>query len=74
MNVMRSPQKIYIKKRYLEKRAKEPDRSRIANVAVCDSFKEACELLKKYQKADKHACYYFQNKPSSFSADPPCQK
>ena len=70
MNVMRSPQKIYIKKRFLER----PDRSRIATVAACDSFKEACELLKKYQKADKHACYYFQNKPSSFFADPPCLK
>ena len=70
MNDMRSPQKIYILKRYLER----PDRSRIATVASCPSFKEACELIKKYQKADKNACYYFQNKPSSFTADPPCQK
>jgi len=68
MNVMRSPQKIYILKRFLEK----PDKSSIATVASCLSFKEACELIKKYQKADKNACYYFMNKPSSFTADPPC--
>jgi len=49
MNVMRSPQKVYILKRYLER----PDRSRVATVASCPSFKEACELIKKYQKADK---------------------
>ena len=70
MNDMRSPQKVYILKRYLER----PDRSRIATVASCPSFKDACELIKKYQKADTNACYYFQNKPSSFTALPPCPR
>lgn len=68
MNSMRSPQKIYILKRFIEK----PNKSKTATVALCNSFKEACELIKKYQKADKNACYYFMNKPSSFTADPPC--
>ena len=68
MNSMRSPQKVYILKRFLEK----PNKSKTATVALCNSFKEACEAIKKYQKADKHACYFFRLKPSSFTADPPC--